>query len=85
MFYEFEDKGIKMLAKSPPIAEHLFVASNKLSTDLVKKIRNSLLSVGQSPKGRAILKSIKGGVTNLVPVSDHDYDDLRNLMKFVEE
>lgn len=83
VFYEFAPRGIRMLAKSPPVPEHLFVARRDLSPDLIDKIQKALHRVAASADGKAICSSIKGDVTGLVAVNDKDYDSLRRLMEFV--
>lgn len=84
VYYEFEKKGLKMVAQSPPIPEHLFVARASLPRELVEEIRLLLVSIGQSPDKTAILRSIKADVTNLLPVIDQDYDTLRRLVQSVD-
>lgn len=84
VFYEFEKKGLKMLAKSPPIPEHLFVARADLPPALTAQIRAHLLSLEQDPAKTAILNSIKAEVTNLLPVADQDYDTLRDILKSLD-
>ncbi len=81
VFYEFEEKGLKMLAKSPPIAEHLFVTRSNLPQELITAIRSYLLNIDKDPNETNILKSIKSDATNLLPVIDQDYDSLRDMLK----
>ena len=81
VFYEFEKKGLKMVAKSPPIPEHLFVTRSTLPQELIEQIRFHLLNIGKSPDKETILNSLKASVTDLVPVVDHDYDSLRDILK----
>lgn len=80
VFASFQERGIRMLAKSPAIPEHLFVASPKLFLPLVEILRESLLGLKDAPGGQAILQSIKGSTTALVPVKDSDFDLLRRVL-----
>ncbi|BBO89034.1 hypothetical protein DSCOOX_22140 [Desulfosarcina ovata subsp. ovata] len=81
VFNEFKEKGIKILAKSPPISEHLFVARSDFPKTLIENIRQHFIGIKNSQNGAFILKSIKLCATDLVPVSDRDYDPLRELLK----
>lgn len=76
VFMEYQERGIKILAKSPAIAEHLFVAGNNLADSTVDKLRRALLSL----KDRTILSAIKKSATGLVPVTDADYTGLRRIL-----
>lgn len=84
VFHEFKDRGLTMLAQSPPIAEHLFVTRSDLPPELIEKIRFHLLDITRHPEGREILQTMKQGTTDLVPVTDSDYDSLRKIMKSLE-
>ena len=77
VFYKYQGRGLKMLAKSPPIAEHLFVASDKLPESTINTLRQSLVDL----KDKTILSSIKKSVTGMAEVKDADYDTLRTILQ----
>lgn len=81
VFEEFRSKGLRALTRSPAISEHLFVASNKLSQARINNLRQALFDLAETQNGKAILKHIKSTASDLVPVSDSDYDTLRQLLK----
>jgi phosphonate transport system substrate-binding protein len=85
VFYEYEKRGLRALAWSPRISEHLFVTSKTLPPETVKTLREALFSLRDTEEGRAILSSIKEGVTAMVPASDGDYDTLRAILRALEE
>ncbi len=85
VFYQYEARGLRALATSPAISEHLLVASNLLSDALVEKFRQTLLTVHQTPEGLAALQSIKPGMSALVPAQDSDYDNLREIMATLKQ
>ena len=76
VYYEYKDRGLNLLAKSPPIAEHLFVANNNLSPQTIKTIRQLLLNL----KDKRILTSIKPSVTGMASVKDENYETLRTIL-----
>ncbi len=79
-FQKFSQKGARALAMTPPIPEHLFVASSRQSPETVEALRASLLGIVRKPEGLRALRSIKDSGTNLVPVDDRDYDLLRRIL-----
>lgn len=83
-FNKYKDRGLRILALSPAISEHVFVASSKLSPALLKTIASALLALKGDPGGKKILASIKPTVTGMVPARDRDYDNLRIIIKTVK-
>lgn len=80
VFDEMAPKGLRALATSPPVADHVFVSSAKLSPALQIKLRTALLKLKDSAEGKLVMTAIHPGMTDLVAGSDADYDSLRNLM-----
>jgi phosphonate transport system substrate-binding protein len=85
VFAEFEAEGLRALARTPPISELLFVASNTLPAGMVADIRQYLLEMGESPLGLEILTGIQHNITGLVPATDEDYHELRAIMRELEK
>lgn len=81
VFYEYKKRGLKDLAWTPKISEHVFVTRSTLPSETVNSLRNALLTLTD----KSILSSIKGGVTALVPADDSDYDNLRSIMVSLEQ
>jgi phosphonate transport system substrate-binding protein len=77
VFYKYQKRGLKMLAKSPAIAEHVFVASDKLPPPTINTLRQALVDL----KDKTILSSIKKSVTGMALVKDEDYDALRAILQ----
>ena len=84
VFQEYEFRGLKAVARTPRIAEHIFVASHKIPTDLVIAIREAMLDLNSFEVGGHVLLPIKSEITGLVPASDHDYDNLRRMIRTLE-
>ncbi len=83
VFYKYKKRGLKTLAKTPSISEHLFVAGSRLPPHVVQMLRDALYALGDTEKGLYIMKSLKHSITAIVPVNDKDYDNLRVIMKAV--
>ena len=81
VYHKYRERGLKLLAKSPPVSEHLFVASKNLPQSTIDILRNSMFQL----KDTTILTSIKPSVTGLVPVKDEDYDYLFSVLKHLDK
>lgn len=80
VYNRFESQGLRAIATTPAISEHLFVTSNKLDNKTVQSIKHYMLGLSLYTEGPAILNAIKKNVTGLVPAKDEDYNNLRDIM-----
>lgn len=85
VYNKYKPRGIKSLAETPALSEHLFVASDKLSQKMVDKIRNVLVNLHTSEQGMKVLSGIKKKMTGMEPVEDKDYDNLREILRSLKE
>ena len=85
VFEEYRARGLRMLVKSPPISEHLFVTRATLPAALRESLRSAMMELSEDERGGDALRSIKEGVTGLVPVADGDYDSLRKILRAVDD
>ncbi len=83
VFYTYEDRGLRTLAKSPPIPVHLFVTKSDFPPEIIETLRGALLDLKSDKRGPEILKSIKNTITGMMPVKDEAYDSLREIIKTV--
>jgi phosphonate transport system substrate-binding protein len=83
VYHAYKDHGLKVVAKSPPVSEHLFVATRRLDPETAEAARRFLLSLHEDPAGRRALRAIKTTISALLPVTDADYDPLRRMMGLV--
>ncbi len=80
IFYKFKSRGLRVLAATPKISEHLFVTRNGMDGDSIHKLRQALFSLRETDRGRAILRGIKKKMTGMVPAQSTDYDNLRMIL-----
>ncbi len=80
VFAKFEAKGLRIIAKTPRISEHLFVTRSNLPAAQVDKLRHIMLNMSTSAAGLAALHAIKKSVTGLVKADATDYDNLRKII-----
>ncbi len=84
-YQKYKDREIKVITVTPKIAEHPFVATDRLDSETVDLIREALLSIKSENDVRRLLTPIKATLTRLVPVADEDYDELRVILSTVRE
>jgi phosphonate transport system substrate-binding protein len=80
---EFAERGLRSLAKTPAVSEHVLVVRTDMPADQVGKLRQALLNLRSQPNGMQVMQSINKDMTAFVPVADADYDNLRALMRSV--
>jgi len=81
VFEEYEKRGLRALAWSPAVSEHLFVTRSTLPEKTVSALRDALLALKDDPEGREIMKKIHPGMTAMTGARDRDYDNLRDVMR----
>jgi len=67
----------KVLWSSPVIPQDPFVVNGKLCDDLVEKITDAFLTLGDSEEGKKYLENVNA--SRFVPMQDSDYDIIREL------
>ncbi len=85
IFYSYRARGLKELASTPSISEHLFVTRSDLPEETFRGLREALFKLNTLKKGRRIMKAIKSSITAMVPVKDSDYDNLRDILDGLEK
>lgn len=80
VFHKNKSRGLRSVAATPKLSEHLFVASAEIPDKQLNTIRNAMLSLHEQPKGIEVLHSIKKTITKLVPAKDSDYNNLRQIL-----
>ncbi len=81
-FSKYKSKGLKKIAETMRIYEHLFIARKNLDARIFEKIKRAFFKLNR-PDLIGILKKIKKNITGLESAKDADYDSLRIISKFV--
>lgn len=85
VFIEYEHKGLKAIAFSPAINDHVFVASAKLPRETVQALRKALISLKDRAEGKQILSTIQKNLGALVPGKDSEYNNLREILQALKK
>jgi len=81
VYREYEHLGLRIIAETQRVSEHVFVARSDLPSKQVKQLRSIFLSIADSKAGINALRFINDNATGLVPAQDSDYDNLRKIME----
>jgi len=84
VFDEFEAKGLRALAVTPGVPDHVFVARANLPRGDIERIHQAMLRLKDQPGGVALLDKIQKGLTALGPVNEGDFTELRGMVRTVE-
>jgi len=85
VFHAHKTNGLKALAWTPKLSEHLFIARSTLPTALIEQLRLILKDLHQQPNGPAILHAIKPTITRLMPVKPTAYENLKKIMATLKQ
>ncbi len=73
-----QQKQIKVVAKTDPIPNGMFVARGNVDAATLAKLQSALKDINTDPEGKAALKSIpSGGWDKIVPADDKIFDPVR--------
>ncbi|KPJ96502.1 MAG: hypothetical protein AMJ53_00495 [Gammaproteobacteria bacterium SG8_11] len=79
-FYKYEQRGLKAIATTPALSEHLFVASDSMPESIVNVLRSALLNAHLSEQGLRAIHAIKPTISAFMPAQDSDYENLRVII-----
>ncbi len=80
VFLQYEPQGLRSLARSAPITDHVFIARDNLPKETVQALRKAFLQLSHSAEGRQIISGMRKDVIDLVPADDRDFDTLRAII-----
>lgn len=84
-YIKYKDKGIRALAFSDQYSEHLLVVRKDLDSALAGKLKDAILLLQGTEQARRIASSINPDRTGFTAVTDHDYDNLRDVMRTLKK
>lgn len=85
VFEQFRDRGLKAIISTPSVSEHVLVARSNLPMPVIDQIRSALYSLKDSAPGREIMRAITKTMSGMVPASDADYDNLRTILRSLDD
>ncbi len=79
------NSGLKVLRQSYPIPQYLFAARSAIGKDLIRDLKNAMLSINKLKDKMDILGSIGDGIDGFSEAKDSDYNIVRVLMNSIPE
>ena len=84
MFERLQSQGLRVLAHTPEVVDHLFVVTERVEPPLAEKVKSILQQMDGSPEGRKVLAQLRGDITEIVPVEDADFTALRFYVDYAQ-
>jgi phosphonate transport system substrate-binding protein len=83
VYDDYASRGLRILTELPPTPDHVFVTRANFPPADVAKLRGALLALGKTAEGRQVLLALHPGLTNLIPATEADYQELRQMVHTV--
>ncbi len=80
IYKKYQPRGLKVLATTPTLSEHLFVTRSKLPDEVRQTLSASLYALKDDRQGTTIMNGIEPNMTAWVSVTDADYNNLRTIL-----
>jgi len=80
VFDKYKSKGLRQIARSRHVSEHVYIASNTMNLPTKQNIENLLLNITSNEEGRDILHNIKPKSRSLKSTKDYNFNSLRDYL-----
>jgi len=80
VFDKYKKQGLRQIARSRHVSEHVFVASNTMSMEVKQQIEKLLLNITDTQEGKDILYKIKPKSRSLKSTKDYNFNSLRDYL-----
>ena len=82
MAFQWQDKGLRILAESPALPPYNITASGDIDNDTLAKLKEAFLSLNHNdPKHLKIIKAVDKKYDGFAATNDAEYDVVRKLIK----
>ena len=82
MAYQWEGKGLRILAESPALPPYNITAKGNIDDDTLAKLKDAFLSLDKNnPEHLKVIKAIDKKYDGFAATSDAEYDVVRELIK----
>ncbi len=82
MAFQWQDKGLRILAETPPLPPYNITASGNVSNDMLAKLKDAFLNLdGNNPEHLKIIKAVDKKYDGFAATDDAEYNVIRKLIK----
>ncbi len=85
IYYKYQTAGLKELATTLPVPEHLFITRSNLSPQIIGQLQKALLNLEKNDAGQKILQNINPTITGMSGIKDTDFNEMRNILSVLEK
>ncbi len=85
VYFKYRSRGLRSLAATPEISEHLFVARSNMSLREIRQISNILQSIDTPNLAERLLTPIKKTANAIVTAAERDYAQLSAMIQLLEQ
>ena len=85
VYRKYKDRNLKVIAVSPKVTAHSFIATDRLDDQTYAQIKQLMINIKSKEEIEMLLKPINSMMTGLAAIEDKDYDQLRTMMATVSE
>ncbi|MBF0628389.1 MAG: phosphate/phosphite/phosphonate ABC transporter substrate-binding protein [Magnetococcales bacterium] len=80
IYNKYQERGLRVIARSLPVPNLLYVAGRHRPESWVERMRQALTVMHQTPEGLAALKKIQPDTSALIPATDDTFQELRKFL-----
>jgi phosphonate transport system substrate-binding protein len=80
VFDKYKKLGLRQIARSRHVSEHVFIAANSMRVKSKQQIENLLLTIADTQQGKDILFMIKPKSKKLTKTKDYNFNSLRDYL-----
>jgi phosphonate transport system substrate-binding protein len=77
VYENMKSLGVRILCRTPDVADHPLVATQRLEDRLVARIEKILQNMHNDEEGRKILKQLRPDLVKIAPVQNADFANMR--------
>ncbi|VAX03462.1 ABC transporter, substrate-binding protein (cluster 12, methionine/phosphonates) [hydrothermal vent metagenome] len=82
MAFQWQDKGLRILAETPPLPPYNITASGNVSNDMLAKLKDAFLNLDRNnPEHLKIIKAVDKKYDGFAATDDAEYNVIRKLIK----
>ena len=84
VFERYRSRGLRALAYTPKVPNHVLVAVPELPEEVTAALREALLAMADDRAGKRAIGMLGGGVDGFVSAMEGDFDPLRGMLRSLE-
>lgn len=84
-FHIYEDRGLRILATSECVPNHVFVVGDHVPDELLEQLRVLFYTLAETPEGLEVVQAIAPVITGMVPMSGNPFRVVQEIIEKINE